>query len=87
MREGWERVLYRIDSVHVPLGSILDQTADLEAAGLKTDLPTCVYCKGGVRSMKALQVLKSHYGFSEIKSLAGGILEWGEQIDPSIESY
>tara|TARA_B110000208_G_scaffold66130_2_gene85782 strand:- start:22460 stop:23593 length:1134 start_codon:yes stop_codon:yes gene_type:complete len=87
VREGWERVLYRIDSVHVPLGSILDQTADLEAAGLKTDLPTCVYCKGGVRSMKALQVLKSHYGFSEIKSLAGGILEWGEQIDPSIESY
>ncbi|MFQ3226606.1 MAG: molybdopterin/thiamine biosynthesis adenylyltransferase/rhodanese-related sulfurtransferase [Lentimonas sp.] len=87
VREGWERALYRIDSVHVPLGSILDQTADLEAAGLKTDLPTCVYCKGGVRSMKALQVLKSHYGFSEIKSLAGGILEWGEQIDPSIESY
>jgi molybdopterin/thiamine biosynthesis adenylyltransferase/rhodanese-related sulfurtransferase len=87
VREGWERALYRIDSVHVPLGSILDQTADLEAAGLKTDLPTCVYCKGGVRSMKALQVLKSHYGFSEIKSLAGGIFEWGEQIDPSIESY
>jgi adenylyltransferase/sulfurtransferase len=87
VREGWERALYQIDSVHVPLGSILDQTADLEAAGLKTDLPTCVYCKGGVRSMKALQVLKSHYGFSEIKSLAGGIFEWGEQIDPSIESY
>jgi rhodanese-related sulfurtransferase len=37
--------------------------------------------------MKALQVLKSHYGFSEIKSLAGGILAWGGQIDPSIESY
>jgi adenylyltransferase/sulfurtransferase len=87
VREGWERALCQIDSVHVPLGSILDQTADLEVAGLKANLPTCVYCKGGVRSMKALQVLKSHYGFSEIKSLAGGILAWGEQIDPSIESY
>ena len=87
VRESWERALCKLDSVHVPLGSILDQTADLAVLGVIADLPTCVYCKGGVRSMKALQVLKSHYGFSEIKSLAGGIVGWGEQIDPSIQPY
>jgi adenylyltransferase/sulfurtransferase len=87
VRESWERDLCKIDSVHIPLSEILEQHADPAAAGLKPELPTCVYCKGGVRSMKALKVLKAHYGFSEIKSLQGGILAWGESIDPSMTAY
>ena len=87
VRESWERDLCKIDSAHIPLSEILEQRADPAAAGLKPELPTCVYCKGGVRSMKALKVLKAHYGFSEIKSLQGGILAWGESIDPSMTAY
>lgn len=87
VRESWERDLCQLDSVHLPLGEILEQRADPTAAGLDPDLPTCVYCKGGVRSMKALKVLQGHYGFSKIKSLQGGILAWGETIDPSITAY
>ena len=87
VRESWERDLCKIDSVHIPLQEILEQRVDPASVGLKTDLPTCVYCKAGARSMKALKVLKAHYGFSEIKSLQGGILAWGESIDPSITAY
>jgi molybdopterin/thiamine biosynthesis adenylyltransferase/rhodanese-related sulfurtransferase len=87
VRESWERKLCQIESVHLLLQEILEQRADPTAAGLNPDLPTCVYCKGGVRSMKALKVLKAHYGFSEIKSLQGGILAWGESIDPSLTAY
>ena len=87
MRESWERDLCKIDSVHIPLQEILEQRVDPAAVGLKPDLPTCVYCKAGTRSMKALKVLKAHYGFSEIKSLQGGILAWGESINPSMSAY
>lgn len=87
VRESWERELCQIESVHIPLQEILEQRADLAAAGLDSDLPLCVYCKGGVRSMKALKVLKAHYGFSEIKSLQGGILAWAKSIDPSMTTY
>jgi adenylyltransferase/sulfurtransferase len=87
VRESWERALCKIDSLHIPLKAILEQQVDLNAMGLKSDLPTVVYCKAGARSMKALKVLKSHYEFSDILSLQGGILEWGEHIDPSILAY
>jgi adenylyltransferase/sulfurtransferase len=87
VRESWERDLCKIDSVHIPLQEILEQRVDPAAVGLKPDLPTCVYCKAGTRSMKALKVLKAHYGFSEIKSLQGGILAWGESINPSMSAY
>ena len=87
VRESWERELCKIDSLHIPLKEVLGQQVDISAVGLKSDLPTVVYCKAGARSMKALKVLKSHYGFSDILSLQGGILEWGERIDPNIQAY
>ncbi|MFQ3226114.1 MAG: molybdopterin/thiamine biosynthesis adenylyltransferase/rhodanese-related sulfurtransferase [Lentimonas sp.] len=85
VRESWERSLCKIDSLHIPLKEILEQQIDLSAGRLKSDLPTVVYCKAGARSMKALKVLKSHYGFSDILSLQGGILAWSERIDSKIQ--
>ena len=87
VRESWERSLCKLNSIHIPLNEIIEQTADPESTGLQPERPTCVYCKGGVRSLKALKVLKAHYGFSEINSLQGGILAWGEQIDRHIQPY
>jgi adenylyltransferase/sulfurtransferase len=87
VREPWERELCKIESVHIPLAEILERRMDLAAQGLDSDLPTCIYCKGGVRSMKALKVLKTHYDFSEIKSLQGGILAWGTTIDTNMTAY
>jgi len=36
--------------------------------------------------MKALETLQKH-GFSKVVNLEGGILAWGEQIDPSLSAY
>ncbi|WP_269524870.1 molybdopterin-synthase adenylyltransferase MoeB [Coraliomargarita parva] len=88
VREGWERDLCQIGpSVHLPLAEVLDGLADPAVAGLDPSQPTCVYCKGGVRSMKALSVLQERYGFREILSLDGGILAWAESADPSMARY
>jgi adenylyltransferase/sulfurtransferase len=45
-----------------------------------------IHCKAGGRSMRAVEFLKSQ-GFKKVKSVAGGITAWSEQIDPSVPKY
>ncbi|PHR30636.1 MAG: hypothetical protein COA36_01105 [Desulfotalea sp.] len=39
------------------------------------NLPTIVYCRSGVRSKAACQILQDH-NFTEVLNLSGGILQW-----------
>lgn len=45
-----------------------------------------VHCKGGVRSAKAAGLLRAA-GFTKVKNVQGGILEWARAIDPSMPTY
>lgn len=45
-----------------------------------------VYCRSGVRSAKAIGILKQA-GFRKLKNMTGGILRWSEEVDPSIPQY
>lgn len=45
-----------------------------------------IHCKAGGRSMKALAFLRAR-GFKHLKSVAGGITAWSEQIDSKIPRY
>ena len=45
-----------------------------------------LHCHKGVRSMRALEMLRSA-GFKKIKSLRGGIEAWADKIDPSMARY
>jgi len=45
-----------------------------------------LYCYKGKRSMTALQKLQAH-GFKHLKSLAGGIDRWSQDVDPSVPRY
>ncbi|MGA8275020.1 MAG: molybdopterin-synthase adenylyltransferase MoeB [Thermoplasmata archaeon] len=45
-----------------------------------------LYCRSGKRSALATQLLLD-LGFSHVKSLAGGINAWADQVDPSIAKY
>jgi len=44
------------------------------------------YCHKGVRSRNALELLKTA-GFKKIKTLAGGIDAWANDVDPSMPQY
>jgi adenylyltransferase/sulfurtransferase len=44
------------------------------------------YCRSGVRSRKALQLLHES-GFRKVRNLTGGINAWAESVDPSIPRY
>ncbi len=45
-----------------------------------------VHCKSGMRSAKAIALLKEA-GFERLTNLQGGILAWIKDVDPSLPSY
>jgi len=45
-----------------------------------------LYCHHGVRSLQAAQFLAQN-GFQNVRSMAGGIDAWSQQIDPSVPRY
>lgn len=45
-----------------------------------------LHCKGGVRSLKALNSLREK-GYKYLKSVKGGITAWSEEIDPNVPKY
>ena len=47
---------------------------------------TVCYCHHGIRSLQAAQWLSKN-GFKNVKSLAGGIDQWAERIEPEMERY
>jgi rhodanese-related sulfurtransferase len=48
--------------------------------------PVIVYCRSGRRSLSAAQFMKSE-GFTSVWSMAGGINQWANDVDPSIDPY
>ena len=50
------------------------------------DTPIVTYCHHGIRSLEAASYLIGH-GFTNVRSLVGGIDAWTEQIDPSLARY
>ncbi len=44
------------------------------------------YCRSGVRSGRAVELLRSA-GFRKVKNMTGGILRWSDEVDPSIPKY
>jgi sulfur-carrier protein adenylyltransferase/sulfurtransferase len=45
-----------------------------------------VHCKSGMRSAKAIALLRQH-GFTKLRNLKGGILAWAERVDPAMPRY
>ena len=53
---------------------------------LDSAIEMVVYCRSGVRSAKAIDILKQA-GFRKLTNLAGGILRWSDEVDSSIPQY
>jgi adenylyltransferase/sulfurtransferase len=45
-----------------------------------------VFCKGGTRSARALELLTSA-GFKKVKNLKGGINAWAREVDTNLPVY
>ncbi len=82
VREPHELAICRIkNSWEIPLGVL-----PLRYAEVPRDKPVVVHCKVGGRSAQAVQFLQSK-GYTNISNLAGGILRWIDDVDPSLTRY
>ena len=82
VREAWELEVSRLpDTLHIPMNEVPERLGELDPAR-----PVTVICRSGARSLRVGQYLEQH-GFARVSNLTGGILAWGEVIDPSLRSY
>ena len=82
VRESREFEICRIPgSVLIPLGELPSRLSELEG---RDDM--IVHCKSGVRSGKAVKLLREA-GYSKARNLKGGILAWIDRIDPTLPKY
>jgi adenylyltransferase/sulfurtransferase len=69
-------------SIVIPLGAL----EAMASALLDRSRDIVVYCKAGVRSASAVQVLQAA-GFERVAHLKGGILSWIDEVDPEQPRY
>ncbi len=84
VRQIWENELARLpDSILIPLNALPTRQSELVRDPNRLIV---VYCHHGVRSLSAVNYLL-RLGFTNVRSLAGGIDAWACEIDPTIARY
>ena len=68
-------------STLIPLGEVPQRVSEIPR-----DKEIIVHCKMGGRSAKAAAFLRQQ-GFTNVKNLKGGILDWSDKIDPTVPKY
>ena len=82
VREPQEWEICRIDGATlIPLGLLPELMGSLDG---HSDIVT--YCHKGVRSLRALDILKGA-GFPKVRSLRGGVDAWSRAVDPDVPRY
>jgi len=85
VREPREFEICRIPrSTLIPLGELPRRLAEIPFGDGAPEI--VVHCKSGVRSAKAVALLRER-GFERVRNLEGGILAWIERIDPTQSRY
>lgn len=82
VREPHELEISQLEGADlIPLGQLAARLSELDSAD-----EMVVFCKGGTRSARALELLASA-GFRKVKNLKGGINAWAQEVDPSLPIY
>jgi adenylyltransferase/sulfurtransferase len=82
VREGWELEIARLEAAtHIPMNEIPERLQELDPAR-----ELIVMCRSGARSLRVAEYLAGQ-GFGRVANLSGGILAWGEDIDPTLRAY
>lgn len=72
IREDWERELFNIGGMHIPMGEIPAHLSDIPK-----DKDVILYCEKGIRSTITIQRLES-IGYHNLINLSGGMKAWKE---------
>lgn len=84
VREPWEWKIANLGdrgAELIPMGEVPDRLDELPREG-----DIVVYCRSGARSDRVARFLRDQ-GYEGAVNLAGGILAWASEIDPSLDTY
>jgi adenylyltransferase/sulfurtransferase len=81
VREPFEYQIANLGGKLIPLNDVPQRLAEVDR-----DREVVVHCKSGGRSQAAAEFLKKA-GYPRVANLAGGILAWADQIDPTVRKY
>lgn len=81
VREPHEYEICNLGGLLIPLGELAERSTELDR-----DQPIVVHCKLGMRSAKAVKLLRD-LGFNHVDNLKGGINGWSRKIDPDVPTY
>jgi len=82
VREPGEWAIAHLPGAHlIPKGELPDRVDELTRAS-----KLVVYCRSGVRSAEATKFLLD-LGFSNVRTLHGGLNAWAQRVDPSVPQY
>jgi adenylyltransferase/sulfurtransferase len=82
VREANEWEIGRLPgAVRISVNELAERLNELDTAR-----EMVVYCRSGVRSRRAIDLLRAA-GFRKLKNMTGGILRWSDEVDSSIPTY
>lgn len=81
VREDYEVEIAHIGGLHIKMGDVMDNLDKI-----KKDIPVYVHCRSGKRSAAICQALESA-GYTNVANVAGGILAWADEVDPTMSKY
>jgi len=81
VREPFEREIATLGGQPIPINEV-----PLRLAEIDRDREVIVQCRSGHRSLRVAEFLQQS-GFPRVVNLAGGILAWADQIDPTMKKY
>jgi adenylyltransferase/sulfurtransferase len=81
VREPYEYQIAQIGGKLIPQNDVPNRLAEIPR-----DREIVVQCRSGARSQRIAELLKQA-GYQDVVNLAGGILAWSDEIDPSVQKY
>ena len=81
VREPYEYQIAQIGGKLIPQNDVPNRLAEIDR-----EREVIVHCRSGARSQRIAEFLKQA-GYPKVVNLAGGILAWSDEIDPTVQKY
>ena len=81
VREPYEFQIAQIGGKLIPQNDVPQRMAEIPR-----NREIVVHCRSGARSQKIAEFLKQS-GYNDLVNVAGGILAWADEIDPTVQKY
>ncbi len=81
VREPYEYQIAQIGGTLIPQNDVPQRLGEIPR-----DREVVVQCRSGARSQRIAELLAQN-GYTKVANLAGGILAWADEIDPTVQKY